>query len=165
MPAHLWAKVVHSGTPFTVVFWSQARRMRKKYDPREFQRQLERRNEAARLAAAEFAKAAEKAAQAPEGGAVAAAADAAEKPRHDADPDPDSDVVGCFLEEAVESALSVASFAVSACWPGHCCGCLLFKHGTASFCWDIGRLTQVRVRPQEHRCRRCWRLKTTLHPV
>ncbi len=56
--------------------------MRKKYDPREFQRQLERRNEAARAEAAEFAKAlAEPAAAAEEGGA-AAAADAPGKPRH-----------------------------------------------------------------------------------
>lgn len=75
--------------------------MRKKYDPREFQRQLERRNEASRLAAAEFAKAAEKAAEAPDGGAVVATADAAEKPRHDPDPDLDCDLVVCLLEEAV----------------------------------------------------------------
>ena len=56
--------------------------MRKKYDPREFQRQLERRNEAARAEAAEFAKArAEPAAAAEEGGA-ATGADAPGKPRH-----------------------------------------------------------------------------------
>jgi len=50
-------------------------RMRKKYDPREFQRQLERRNAAARGEAAEFAKAAEAPAL------EAAPADAADKPR------------------------------------------------------------------------------------
>ena len=55
-------------------------------------------NEAARLAAAEFAKAAEKAAQAPDGGAVLAAGEAAEKPRHAPDLDPDSDVVGCLIK-------------------------------------------------------------------
>ena len=66
------------------------RSMRKKYDPREFQRQLERRNEAARAAAAQFAKEAEEAAQAPGDGALVAAADVAEKPRRD--PDPDSDL-------------------------------------------------------------------------
>jgi len=50
-------------------------RMRKKYDPREFQRQLERRNAAARAEAAGFAQAAEAPAlQAPP-------ADAADKPR------------------------------------------------------------------------------------
>ncbi len=49
--------------------------MRKKYDPREFQRQLERRNAAARAEAAEFAKAAEPPAL------EAAPADAPDKPR------------------------------------------------------------------------------------